>query len=155
MKTLMATVSTDAVSPEYKWYINESIITSAISNSYEVTETGNYKVVITQTTGCVASSEFLFIVNTTFPDVANIPNLISPNGDGINDTWVIPQEYVSGTNTDVVLISAQGKIVLQTNDYQNNWPENQLNFKDVNPVYYYIITPSDKKPRKGSITVVK
>jgi len=154
-ETLMATVSTDAVNPEYKWYLNESIITSAISNSYEVTETGNYKVVITQTTGCVASREFLFIVDTTFPDVVNIPNLISPNGDGINDKWIIPQDYVSGTNTNVVLISAQGEIVLQTNDYQNNWPENQLDFKGVNPVYYYIITPSDKKPRKGSITVVK
>ena len=154
-ETLMVTVTTDAVNPEYKWYLNESIITSAVTNSYEATETGSYRVVITQTIGCIASSEFIFVVSTPFPDVANIPNLISPNGDGINDTWVIPQEYVSGTNTDVVLISAQGKVVLQTKDYQNNWPENQLDFKAVNPVYYYIITPPDKTPRKGSITVVK
>ncbi len=154
-ESLMVTVTTDAVNPEYKWYLNESIITNAVNNNFEVTETGNYKVIVTQTTGCAASSEFLFVVNTAFPDVPNIPNLISPNGDGINDTWVIPQDYVNGANTIVVLISAQGKIVLQTNDYQNNWPENQLDFKDVNLVYYYIITPPDKKPLKGSITVVK
>ena len=87
--------------------------------------------------------------------MANIPNLISPNGDGINDTWVIPQAYVSGTNTEVVIMSSQGKIMLQTTDYQNNWPQNQLDFKDVNPVYYYIITTTNNKTRKGSITVVK
>ncbi len=154
-ETLMVTVTTDAVDPEYKWYLNEVLISGATGNSYEATQTGNYKVVITQTAGCEASSEFLFIVNTAFPDVSNIPNLISPNGDGINDTWIIPQAYVSGTNTEVTLISAQGKIVLQTSDYQNNWPETQLDFKGVNPVYYYIITPPDKKERKGSITVVK
>lgn len=154
-ETLVANVTTDASNPKFEWYLNETIIPTAVTNSFEVTQVGNYKVVISQTDDCIASSEFLFNVSEPFPDVANIPNLISPNGDGINDTWVIPQTYVSGTNTEVVIMSSQGKIMLQTNDYQNNWPENQLNFKDVNPVYYYIITTPTNKTRKGSITVVK
>ena len=154
-ETLVATVTTTANSPEFKWYLNDALITGATGNSYEATETGNYKVEIIQTIGCVATKEFLFTVNTAFPNVADIPNIISPNGDGINDTWVIPQEYVNGSNASVTILSAQGKIVLQTNDYLNNWPENQLDFKSVNPVYYYVITTSDNKTKKGSITVVK
>ena len=154
-QTLVATVTTDATNPEFEWFLNGNTIPTATTNSYEITTLGNYKVVITQTDGCNASNEFLFTVNEPFPDVANIPNLISPNGDGINDTWVIPQAYVSGTNTEVVIMSSQGKIMLQTTDYQNNWPQNQLDFKDVNPVYYYIITTTNNKTRKGSITVVK
>ena len=153
--TLEITVTTTANTPTYEWYLNESLITGANSASYEATEIGNYKVVISQTVGCMSSKEFLFIINETFPDVPNIPNLISPNGDGTNDTWVIPKAYISGTNTEVLILSSQGEIVFQTNDYQNNWPENELNFKDVNPVYYYIITPQDQKTQKGSITVVK
>ena len=153
--SLIATVTTDAVNPQFEWFLNDILIPTATSNSFEATETGNYKVVITQTTGCQSSSELFFIVSEAFPDVPNIPNLISPNGDGINDTWIIPQEYVGGTNTAITLLSAQGEIVLQTNDYLNNWPETQLDFIDVNPVFYYVITTENNKVLKGSITVVK
>jgi len=154
-ETLVATVTTDASNPEFEWYLNDVLIAAETGNSYEATQTGSYRVVINQTTGCITSNEFLFTITEPYPDVPNIPNLISPNGDGINDTWVIPQQYVTGTNTEVIIMSSRGEIVLKTNDYQNNWPENQINFKDVNPVYYYIITPQNSKIRKGSITVVK
>jgi len=154
-ETLIATVTTDAVNPQFEWYFNGSIIPNEISNSYEATQLGSYKVVVTQTSGCNASSEFVFTISEPYPNVPDIPNLISPNGDGINDTWVIPQNYVSGTNTEVMILSSQGKIVLKTSDYQNNWPQSQIDFKDVNPVYYYIIKTQDNKTKKGSITVVK
>ncbi|HEX9599946.1 MAG TPA: gliding motility-associated C-terminal domain-containing protein [Mariniflexile sp.] len=153
--TLVVTVTTDASNPEFEWYFNETIIASATSNSYVASQPGNYKVAVTQTDGCVATTEHHFSISEPFPDVENIPNLISPNNDGDNDTWVIPQEYVAGTNTQVVILSSQGKVVLQTNNYQNNWPENQIDFKAVNPVYYYIITTTTNKTKKGSITVVK
>jgi gliding motility-associated-like protein len=154
-ETLLVTVTTDAMNPELIWYLNETIISGANGNSYEITQTGNYKVAISQTQGCLSSSEFEFSVVEPFPNVANIPNLISPNGDGINDTWVIPQEFVSGTNTEVLIMDSKGKIVLQTSDYLNNWPENEIDFKDINPVYYYVITTQNNKTKKGSITVVK
>lgn len=154
-ETLIINVTTTANTPEYIWYLNGTIISGAINSTYEATEIGSYKVLITQTVGCNATNEFEFIINEPFPDVSNIPNLISPNGDNINDTWIIPQQYVAGTNTEVVIMDAYGKIILTTSNYQNNWPQNELNFKQVNPVYYYIITTQNKKTRKGSITVVK
>ncbi|GGK31873.1 adhesin SprC [Yeosuana aromativorans] len=154
-ETLIVTVTTDATNPEFKWYLNDAIISGATSNSYEVTQIGNYKVVVSQTSGCLSSQEFAFSVNEPFPDVANIPNLISPNGDGVNDTWVIPQAYVSGSNSEVIIMNSQGDVVLKTNDYQNNWPEVELDFKEINPVYYYVITTQNNKTIKGSITVVK
>lgn len=154
-ETLMVTVTTTANTPQYVWYLNNDVIPEANQNSYEVSEIGNYKVIVTQTVGCNASKEFNFIVSNPFPDVSKIPNLISPNGDNINDTWMIPQTYVSGTNTEVIIMDATGNIVLKTNDYRNDWPQNEFNFKNINPVYYYIITTQNNTTRKGSITVVK
>ncbi|GAA4809175.1 gliding motility-associated C-terminal domain-containing protein [Litoribaculum gwangyangense] len=154
-ETLTATVTTDAQNPQFVWYFDDVVISGANTNSYEASQIGNYKVVVSQTSGCIASTEYVFSIREPFPDVANIPNLISPNGDGINDTWVIPQEYVNGANAEVTILTPQGKIVLQTNNYQNNWPENQIDFVSVNPIYYYIIKSANNQIKKGSITVVK
>ncbi len=155
-ETLTVSVTTTASNPEYQWYLNGTVIPNAVQKDYEVTAQGSYKVVIKQTSGCVMSKELSFQINSTAdPQVVNIPNLISPNGDGINDTWIIPQQYTSGSNAEILLISSSGELVLKTNDYQNNWPEQFTDFKNVNPVYYYIITTEDKKVKKGSITVLK
>lgn len=157
-ETLMVTVTSTAITPEYEWYLNENIIPSATNAIFEATEFGEYKVVITETTGCNASIEYLFTIEEEldlFPEVEKIPNLISPNGDTINDTWIIPSDYVSGTNTEVLIMTTQGKIVLKTNNYQNNWPENDLNLTSISQVYYYVITTEDNNIKKGSITVVK
>ncbi|MEW4924103.1 gliding motility-associated C-terminal domain-containing protein [Algibacter sp. 2305UL17-15] len=154
-ETLDVTVTTTAVNPEFKWYLNDVVITGANNSTYEVLQEGNYKAIINQMSGCLSSKEFSFRVTEPFPDVLQIPNVITPNGDGTNDTWVIPQAYVSGTNTEVTLYTARGKVALSTKDYQNNWPEKQLNFKDVSPIFYYIIKTENQKTIKGSITVVK
>ena len=157
-ESLIVTVTTTAINPEFTWYLNGSIITGATDASFEATEFGDYEVNITQNTGCTTSIAYLFSIEEAldlFPEVENIPNLISPNGDSINDTWIIPTQYTSGTNTEVIIMSNQGKVVLQTKDYLNNWPENDLKLTSINQVYYYIITTSDDKTKKGSITVVK
>lgn len=154
-ETLSVTVTTTANSPEFKWYLNDNVISDASNSTYDVTEIGDYKVMVTQTSGCVITNEFLFKVSTPFPDVANIPNIISPNGDGINDTWIIPKVYVNGVDTEVLIMNSQGKIEIRTNDYQNNWPEGEINFTNVNPIYYYVITTADGQTKKGTITVIR
>ena len=155
-------VTTAAVNPTYKWFFNGVQIPNAGTSTYSVTTKGSYKVAITQSGSCTVTRELSFDVTYTtdpnpFPDVPNIPNIISPNGDFINDTWILPLDYVSGTDTEVMIISALGEVVLQTNDYQNDWPTitSPIDFKNVNPIYYYIITTPDKKVKKGSITVIK
>lgn len=159
-ETLNVTATTDATSPSYQWYLNNNSIAGATTNNYAVATKGNYKVIISQNGSCTISDEISFTVSFTsdpnpFPDVANIPNLISPNGDFINDTWIIPQEYVNASNVKVTIISSNGEVVLQTDNYLNDWPSSTIDFKNINPVYYYIITTADNKELKGSITVIK
>jgi gliding motility-associated-like protein len=158
-ETLSVIVTDTAVSPEYEWYLDNQLITGATNNSYEATEFGDYEVIITETSSaCNGSKSYQFNIQPglePFPDVDNIPNVISPNGDFVNDTWVLPLQYVTGTNTEIVILNEQGKVVFQTIDYQNNWPENNLNVTSINKLFYYIITTMDGEVKKGTITIVK
>ena len=49
-----------------------------------------------------------------------VPNLVTPNGDGLNDTWRLDW-LQSCPKYRVTIFSSQGKIVYQTDSYQNNW----------------------------------
>lgn len=155
---ISVSVSTTANNPTYEWYINNTQILGVNDNNYDASDFGNYEVVVTETLGCEGSRSFFFEINEAFdpfPEVENIPNLISPNGDTINDTWVIPTQYVTGTNTQVLIMTNSGKVVLQTDDYLNNWPTENLNLTSVNQVFYYVITTTDNEVKKGSITIIK
>ncbi|MBC2845127.1 gliding motility-associated C-terminal domain-containing protein [Winogradskyella flava] len=157
-ETLTIEITTTAANPEFTWYYNDEIIPGASQNTYDATEFGDYEVVITETSGCNASIMYQFTIQEgvdPFPDVDKIPNIISPNGDFTNDTWTLPLKYTTGTNTEVVILNEQGKVVFQTMDYQNNWPIDDLNLSAINQVYYYIITTTDGKTKKGSITLIK
>lgn len=156
--TLSVSVTTDAINPEFQWFLNGEVIPNATQSAFNVTDFGMYSVTITQTNNCITTSEHVFQVEefiNIFPEVENIPNVISPNGDGINDTWVIPTTYVSGSNTEIIIFSSQGEKVFNTKDYLNNWPEDQLGSSSVIQLYYYMIIPQDLEPKKGSITVLK
>lgn len=158
-ETLTVEVTTNATSPEFEWYLNNQMITEATDGTYDATEFGDYEVVITETApGCNGSRSYQFTIEEgidPFPDVDKIPNVISPNGDMVNDTWVLPTKYVTGTNTEIVILNNRGVVVFQTIDYQNNWPEDDLNLSSVNTLFYYIITTIEGEVKKGSITIVK
>nr|WP_242158771.1 MopE-related protein [Aestuariivivens sediminis] len=49
-----------------------------------------------------------------------VPNGFSPNGDGINDTWVI-ENITSFSKNHIKVFNRWGNLVFETNNYQNNW----------------------------------
>lgn len=155
---LTVTTTTNAVSPTYQWLLNDVAIAGANQSTLEISTEGNYKAIITQTSGCVIINEFpfevSFKVNLKAPNVSNI---VTPNGDGINDTWIIPDSYIGGTNTHIMILSSLGEIVFETDNYDNynGWPQTAIEFNNFNPIYYYIITPNGGSAKKGSITLVK
>lgn len=153
--SLFVSITTDAIAPEFEWFLNGVSIPGADQDTFEVTEGGDYIASITETEECIASQTFMFTVAEPFPNVPNIPNVVTDNGDNNNDNWVIPREFVTGTNTRVMILNTQGKVVLDTQEYENTWPTSDDDLPNITAVYYYIIEKEDQPPLKGSITLVR
>ena len=149
-ETVSVTVTDDASAPTYEWFLNGNIISGATTDTYLVAVRGNYKVKISQASGCISSREFPFKVNGPPSDTNVIPNIIKL---GTNPYWNIPNIYMND-NTKVIIISSNGDKVLDVVDYQGDWPQTAIDIKNVNPVYYYVIQ-GDAGEKKGSITVIK
>ncbi|MES2812359.1 MAG: gliding motility-associated C-terminal domain-containing protein [Bacteroidota bacterium] len=152
--TITITATTDAANPTYQWFDpNNTSVSTTNTFSTSTPIAGEYKVIVTQTTGCQFPKEIKFKIRNGVLST-KIPNTISPNGDEFNNTWIIPQEY-SLPDTEILIVDSYGKEVLKTTNYQNNWPESAIEFKSVNPVFYYIISKNGSPVKKGSITVIK
>lgn len=150
-ETVNVSVTTDATAPTYEWYLNNNLISGATTSSYTVAAIGTYTVKISQSSGCVSSKEFTFKATGKAGPSSVIPNIIKLSGS--SPYWNIPDEY-KNANTKVMIISSNGDMVLDVVDYQGDWPQTSVDFKNVNPVYYYVIQ-SDTGEKKGSITVIK
>jgi gliding motility-associated-like protein len=71
----------------------------------------------------------------------NVSQAITPNGDGVNDTWVI---YNLGNHPGSIVrvFNRWGKEVFYSNDYQNNWTGHYKNNSEKLPTsgsYFYQI----------------
>jgi gliding motility-associated-like protein len=84
-----------------------------------------------------------------------VPNSFSPNGDGINDLWVIPNlaEYPGMT---VEVYNRYGQMVYQSVGYGRPWDGTAKGQPLPFATYYYIITLKNGfAPMTGTVTIVK
>jgi len=110
-----------------------------------------YKLTVTSDKGCKTSDDvFVKLLKTPV-----IPNIFSPNGDGINDKWVI--QYLDSYPGCVVQIyNRYGQMVINQVNYTKAW-DGKINGKDA-PVgtYYYIIDPKNgRKPMTGYVDIIR
>ncbi|WP_340198471.1 gliding motility-associated C-terminal domain-containing protein [Ascidiimonas sp. W6] len=132
----------------YQWIDSKGMVVST-SNSFIAMEEGTFYLVA-QKDGCEIRKE----VTVAISDVTEVPNIITPNQDNINDKWVLPAKFVNDPDIEVMICDTYGKPVLKTKAYQNNWPMNTASVKYEASIYYYNIHKNGESLKKGSITVV-
>ena len=79
--------------------------------------TTTYTVTVTDESGCEATAE---ITVTVLCDTLDLPTGFSPNGDGINDTFIIPwiTEYPENA---LFVYNRWGNLVYKARAYKNDW----------------------------------
>ncbi|NVN17095.1 gliding motility-associated C-terminal domain-containing protein [Muricauda sp. HICW] len=133
----------------YEWYdAGNNLISS--NSYYDFTEEGEYLLVATFGT-CTVSK----VVTITYRDMFAIPNVITANGDGINDLWVLPNTYSRDPNVLVTIFNERGEQVFSQAGYENNWPQSTTSFNKQNMIFYYKVTRGGKSLKQGTITVIK
>jgi gliding motility-associated-like protein len=79
-----------------------------------------------------------------------IPNLLSPNGDGYNDCWKIPNLAQYG-KASVQIFSEQNKRVFSSDDYKGDFCGDDLPSGN----YFYVLSLKDHNYTRRGILVIK
>ncbi|MEI7594774.1 MAG: choice-of-anchor L domain-containing protein [Bacteroidota bacterium] len=79
-----------------------------------------------------------------------IPNVFTPNGDGLNDNFeIINIEYYS--NYTLLVFNRWGKKVLESTNYKNDWNGD----KSSDGTYYYILQINEGENYTGTVTIMR
>jgi gliding motility-associated-like protein len=85
-----------------------------------------------------------------------IPNIITPNGDGLNDYLVIDDIDPNNNHTELVIYNQWGDLVFKANPYKNDWGGHFKNQPLPDGTYYYIFTREQgETPTAGFITIFR
>lgn len=88
-------------------------------------------------------------------DYANlkIPNAFTPNGDGINDTWNIPN-LAYDTQCKVKIYDRYGTLVYTSTGYGISW-DGRNNGQNVPAGTYYYAINSHGRTFSGTVSVIR
>jgi gliding motility-associated-like protein len=145
-------IEADTIFASYLWSDNstDTIFYPSAENSDQIF------LVATDFNGC----ESVDFINIDFVNcLVNVPNIITPNGDGINDEWIIdldqPQFY------QAIVYNRSGRKVYQSNDNALGWDGTNSQSGEPCPegTYFYVIQVNDFEggliENQGNLTILR
>lgn len=113
---------------------------------------GEHSVTVIDGNGCTA--QLTVTVDVTGVDCLRVYDIITPNGDGRNDTWKLRNAELY-PNAEVFVYNRWGRLVFHTRDLTEEW-DGTYNGKVLpNDSYHYVIHLNDgSEPRTGVITII-
>jgi len=94
-----------------------------------------------------------FLIIQTTADLAIVNNILTPNGDGKNDFFVVKglEKY---PNNRLSIFDRGGRLIYATQSYQNNW-DGYFNGKPLTEdTYYYMLDLGADGSIKGFISIL-
>lgn len=136
-------------------------VSNGLDSVFTEVKLGNHTITISDSGNACQVSVSISVVKGECPPVSP-PAIVSPNGDGVNDTW-----YILGLNNypdcEVWIFDRWGQRIYHTKEYTNQEPWEGKYLGKILPTasYYYIINTHYEDPSgeeiiyKGVVSVVK
>lgn len=132
--------------------IEGNLLKAAVRFDYDQKQAYTIRVRSTSTSGGFIEKTFVIKINSLAKDITLKPaTILTPNGDGINDTWIITniEEY---KESEVSVFDQAGKRLFTQKKYDNTWSGESLK----PGTYFYLIIPApSQKPIKGYLTILR
>ena len=125
----------------------------AIENPREYVQEGTYSIMIRDSKNCIL--ELGDIEVTEEMDCFEIPNTITPNSDGKNETWNL--DFSSYNNLNLEIYSRWGRLVWSSSELIIHWGGIDMTGKALpSGTYYYILNlDNGNKSQTGPIIILK
>jgi gliding motility-associated-like protein len=148
--------ATGANAVNYTWVAvgGTGIVGSGTTINVRPAGTTTYAVVVTNSFGYQATIPLLLTVIVDYKLVPN--NLVTPNGDGVNDKWVIPNIDMY-PNNEVMVYDKAGRVVYTKRGYNNEW-DGTLNGTKLKEDAYFFVIKFNKDgvlPIRGYVSIVR
>ena len=142
--TLHSNVTGGYPNYNFGWFINSNtspISTSANLISISPANQGLYTIVLYVNDSCGYNATAFEVITVLPPCTVIIPNVITPNGDGLNDYFIIAN-LEHHPNTSVTIFDRWGRKSYENANYNNEWKADNSS----DGTYFYVIdVPNDKK----------
>ena len=113
---------------------------------------GSYSVVVMDNNACTEDTSF--VVATISSEC--VPNIFTPNGDNINDTWNLENTFLY-SDSEIRIFGRFGRLLFQSVGYTTPWDGKNKNGNDVTEgaYFYHIDIGHDFDAIKGSVTIIR
>lgn len=118
----------------------------SVGAEFTITESGTYR--IESASATCPSSTTIKIELVACP--GEIPNAFSPNGDGVNDYFVIPNLHTS--EWELEIHNRWGKLIYHNKKYDNRWDGGKV---PAGNYFYLLRSRSLKKELKGWVIILR
>lgn len=142
---------------DFEWLVNGVVMTTDYNFDYEFKSNGKYEVELVARIGDCESrySETIGVTSSDF----RIPNIFTPNGDGIGDEFTIKYD---GTllDYDLSIYTKSGQLVFHSQQIDDYWNGKISGNNDASEgTYFYVITATDenneKLTQKGTVQLIR
>ncbi|MDC0249624.1 gliding motility-associated C-terminal domain-containing protein [Flavobacteriales bacterium] len=113
---------------------------------------GTFSVTVIDDNGCIKDTSF-FIATIS---AECVPNVFSPNGDDINDTWSLEDTFLY-SDSQVRVYGRYGKLLFQSDGYHEAWDGTNRKGNEVpDGAYFYSIEIGHGfDPIEGTVTILR